>query len=1110
MRILIFKSIFLILISAIHSIAQQQDTWITFKTTDGLASNRVWVIFESRDGALWFGTDGGISKYDYFKEEWTTFTENDTGLVNNHARAIIQDKDGALWFGTDGGINRYYNGIWTTFTIDDGLANNQVWAIIQDKDGALWFGTDGGVSKYHEGNWKTFTKDSGLVNNHVRAIIQDKDGYLWFGTQSGLRGGGVSRFKEDEGIWETYNTDIADGLVCDFINAITETSDGTLWFGTVQGISKYDGDFRKFRLPDELSNKSFKAIIEAKDGALWFGTDGGVTKYDYDKEEGTTFTITDGLADNQVNAISQSGDGAVWFGTNEGGVSRFQERVLTIFKTADGLAHNHINVIIEASDSALWFGTKGGVSRYYEDEDDWETFTDVDGLIDNDVEVIFEANNDTLWFGTRGGVSRYQEKKWQPFITIYSLAHKRIKVIIESNNGALWFGTEEGGVSRYIEKTCTTFTEAEGLVCDYITVIIESSDSTLWFGTRKGVSKYDGETFKEFSLPDELADSSVTAITEAKDGALWFGTPRGVAKYDGERDTCETFTKANGLSDNYVRAIIEAKDGALWFGTHRGVSRYDGENWRTFTEANGLSNNSVLAIIEAKDGAMWFGTESGGVGRHQEGDWTIFTTADGLPSNKVKTIIESNDDVVWLGTPKGAIGIKPDNFPPTTYLINDLPKIVATSTPMFIFRAKDDRTPIDQLKYSYMILDTNNVSLDGDPSIFFQETAVEASPLNNGTYTFYVRAKDKWGNVDPTPDSINFTVDITPPTTVINYPAQNDTLSQLKRIPVIGYAYDDSPIKDFNYYGIYYGKGKTEKNVADWDSLTPQDNKKEIRNDTLAIWNTVGLRGTYQLKLFAYDTLGHQSQDIITVHIVDVTEEIKNRQGGCVADCDSTIELCFPPNSFEDNVVIKISRVTDLEPVQINNERYKYAGLAYEIMPKNIIAKKTGTLTITYADLNLTYLEDEKKLSIFKYIEKEDDWDLIGGTIQTENNKISTSIKKLGSYGLFENLIPGTKLSLSDLDCQPRLFSPRGGGYSIETNISFYLGKDSDVTIKIFNLARRLVKTLCENKYFNSGSNSIPWNGKDSTGRFCQSGLYVVMIQVEREKAAKTVMVLNK
>ena len=110
---------------------------------------------------------------------------------------------------------------------------------------------------------------------------------------------------------------------------------------------------------------------------------------------------------------------------------------------------------------------------------------------------------------------------------------------------------------------------------------------------------------------------------------------------------------------------------------------------------------------------------------------------------------------------------------------------------------------------------------------------------------------DSWGNIDPTPATCAFTVDITPPTVVIDSPARHAILSHC--IPVVGSAFDDSPIHDFDYYSLYYAMGDEETELTEWKPIFT-DMHDEIRNDTLAVWMAEGLRGTYQIKLFAKDS----------------------------------------------------------------------------------------------------------------------------------------------------------------------------------------------------------------------------------------------------------------
>jgi ligand-binding sensor domain-containing protein len=151
-----------------------------------------------------------VSRFDPLAEgeAWTTYTEED-GLASNWVYAIAVDGEGALWFGTDSGVSRFDGQTWTTYTAEDGLAADEITAMAVDGEGALWFGTNGsgwspmfggplgsGVSRFDplaEGEaWTTYTSEDGLAGDSVHTIAVDGEGALWFGTSNG-----VSRFQQD-------------------------------------------------------------------------------------------------------------------------------------------------------------------------------------------------------------------------------------------------------------------------------------------------------------------------------------------------------------------------------------------------------------------------------------------------------------------------------------------------------------------------------------------------------------------------------------------------------------------------------------------------------------------------------------------------------------------------------------------------------------------------------------------------------------------------------------------------------------------------------------------------------------------------------------------------
>jgi len=818
-----------------YSIAQQQDLWTTFTIADGLADNKVNVIIESSDGALWFGTDKGVSRY--YEGEWTTFTTAN-GLVHDHIFTILESRDGALWFGTFNGVSRYYDEKWTTFSSANGLTDNWISSIIESRNSALWFGSPrGGVSCFYEEKWMKFTSANGLVDDRVQAIIESSDEALWFGTKEG-----VSRYYN--GAWTTFST--SDGLVNNWVNAIVETSDGALWFGTNGGgVSRYNN-------------------------GIW-----------------TTFTMADGLDGNYIFTIYESSDGALWFGTTGGGgaISRYYEESWTTLTPADGLVNNTVITIHESSDGALWFGTWNGVNRYYAGI--WINFTSADGLAGNRIEEIIETSDGALWFGS-GGVSCLDDGKWYTFTIADGLIHNSVRTILESNDGALWFGTCLG-VSRYYEGTWTTYTEADGLSDNMVFAIIQSSDGALWFGTFNGVSRYYAGTWITFTIEDGLGSNDVYTILESNDGALWFGTCLGVSRY--YEGTWTTYTEADGLADNWVHEILESKNGTFWYGTDRGVSHYYEGTWATFTTVNGLAHNSIYAILESSDGALWFGTNGGGVSRYYKESWITFTPSDGLVNNFVFSIHESSDGLLWFGTNEGVSRFKPDRIPPFTFFIEAPNKITGTSTPLFIFTGKDYRTKQDELYFSFTVVDTSIIPEENRWSFFSKATATQTQPLQNGTYTFYVKARDQWGNVDPTPATKTFTVDITPPTLVINSPKQEQHIKG--KYPIIGSAFDNSPIRDFNFYKLYYGYYISETQEPEWkEDRFINLKSNEVKNDTLAIFNTLGLEdGLYQLKLWAIDTLKHTGEDKVTITIDNTLPEVQITYAKPIESLKNTVQI---------------------------------------------------------------------------------------------------------------------------------------------------------------------------------------------------------------------------
>jgi sugar lactone lactonase YvrE len=274
---------------------------------------------------LWVATDDGVLLWDLAEATCVQHT-SEHGLASNTVSAIAVDGEGALWFGTSGGVSRFDGDNWTTYTVEDGLADNSVGGIVADREGLLWFGTSGGVSRFDGENWTTYTVADGLAHDWVTAIFVDGEGAIWIGTV----GGGVSRFDGES--WTTYIGKVRDGSGNAW--AIAEDREGELWFGRTIGVSHFDGaNWRTVIATNGPEKERVDAAALDREGVLWFGTEGrGASRFD--GRRWATYTDVDGLASNYVKAIAVDGEGVLWFGTSDG-VSRFDGQTWTTYAVED-------------------------------------------------------------------------------------------------------------------------------------------------------------------------------------------------------------------------------------------------------------------------------------------------------------------------------------------------------------------------------------------------------------------------------------------------------------------------------------------------------------------------------------------------------------------------------------------------------------------------------------------------------------------------------------------------------------------------------------------------------------------------------------------------------
>lgn len=594
------------------------------------------------------------------------FTGNEE-LPNLSISSIVQDHDDFLWFGTQGGLVRYDGARYLLYEHDpydrSSLGHNLVQTMFLAPDGVLWVGTYHGLSRF-DADSDSFTNYShdpddptSLSNDVVVSIASDADGSIWVGTL-----GGLNHFDPESETFTRYYADDDDpaSIANDAVRALLFDSTGTLWIGSYGGLDRYDREHDRFLQvapvaddPDTLASPLVMSIAEAAPGELWIGCWGaGLSRYRIETGEFEHHK----LSDDRVYALNAEDDRTVWVATWGGGLVGFdtetEEATTYRYRDSrkDSLSHDVVYSFAYDTAGILWIGTNGGgLCRIDERKDDF---------------IVFRHD---------------AEEKG-------SLSAGKVNAIYQDRFGDLWFGIYNGGLDRWDEETGRMVhhrpdpNDPGSLPNETVLALMEDDEDELWVASLGGLSRYDRDTNRFVTMahspddPNSLADNLVYDVHQSPDGKFWIGTyNRGVDLYD---PTTGIFTHyphrpddPNSLSDNLVYDIIEDQSGTVWIGTNMGLNRYDPaidgfvRYLHDIDDLESLSGNTIRTLFEDSSGRLWIGTTGGGLNRYdpETNGFIHYTRREGLPSNTIMAILEDGRNRLWLATTAGITIFDPDH-----------------------------------------------------------------------------------------------------------------------------------------------------------------------------------------------------------------------------------------------------------------------------------------------------------------------------------------------------------------------------------------------------------------------------------------------------------------
>jgi hypothetical protein len=108
------------------------------------------------------------------------------------------------------------------------------------------------------------------------------------------------------------------------------------------------------------------------------------------------------------------------------------------------------------------------------------------------------------------------------------------------------------------------------------------------------------------------------------------------------------------------------------------------------------------------------------------------------------------------------------------------------------------------------------------------------------------------------------------------------------------------------------------------------------------------------------------------------------------------------------------------------------------------------------------------------------------------------------------NSVSTTYSSSIDLSIEPNPFSPDGDGFEDQAVFRYTLPMESNLTIRIYDVKGRLIRTLVDDEPSVSGE--MLWDGKDDENRTVRIGIYIVLAEAAGDSYSqkKTTVVVAK
>ena len=586
----------------------------TFSVEDGLSSNVVNAIVQTRNGFLWIGTDAGLNRFDgrhftpiYFRGP----SSSPQGIVSS----LAEGRNGDLWIGTSAGLvriprpalDRFERSLSVFYHPGPGLSDEITWLHFT-RDGVLWVGTAAGLYRFAGDRFET-----AIPGTYIGRIEESADGHLLVVSDQGFIELDGTRVVPHPRLSQRLRVGTgagAGGQSGIELFYVFQDRSGVPWFCLARRVNGSIERFQRYGVNGELPYR----VYEDPQGNLWVYDTDGISRVSGTKLE----PVVTGI---QIRSISADRDGNLWIGTNGQGLLRFRDRPVRTFSQADGLPNNVPMTVLSKRDGSLWVGSNcNGLSVF--DGKRFKTYDEKDGLSNSCVWSLAEGKTGELWVGTwGGGLFRFADGHFVQFTLRQGLADGVVRAITVAHDGSLWIATQNG-LSHMVDGQFHNYSTTDGLSSNRVVSVYQDRHGTIWAGTSRGVDRMIGDRFARVLSPHEIFDPRYISLAEDASGEPYaLSAPKGIDRIEGNQ-----LVEVNHDLD--LLSMVASPRGELWFTGDHGIFRFSAgafaqkqagsdnpPDYAWFGKADGMLSTqcSIGApnMALTPDGKLWVATVQG-------------------------------------------------------------------------------------------------------------------------------------------------------------------------------------------------------------------------------------------------------------------------------------------------------------------------------------------------------------------------------------------------------------------------------------------------------------------------------------------------------------------